>query len=288
MRAANDIKTGSIWWKPIIGKNIVQLNRSHWKTFVNSEIQLSKHSNIMYNFWISSTYYDKESDCLNFVCDSARFIRHSTCPNSKLTKEGRIAIKDIKEGDEITENFLEYDKYPWPELWGGPIEQHGDESVKKSYLAAHPEDLVVTTELMEKPKYYIAEANFMGLGSYVGIGQKTGSIYQQILPNNQFHIPKEAWISIFNSKRTDLCQSFCDSVLKYGWYMEKTESLDMWLDNFRFINHSFDANVKFEGTSLKFLRDIEPGEQLLIDYSPEVTLPCPWATFRWEFLVTKK
>jgi hypothetical protein len=242
----------------------------------------------MYRFWTISTYYEPENDCLNFVCDNTRFIRHSTTPNSKLTQEGRISLQDIKQGDEITENFLLYPKYPWPELWEGPMEQQGDEKVKESYLAAHPEEIVVVSEMLEKTKYYVADAAEKGLGSFVGIAQKKGTIYQRILPHNLLYFPKEAWLTFFNSFRTDLCQSFCNGIMMYGGYLKLLETVVVPLDNIRFLNHDVDLlNLKCVDNDMLFLKDVEAGGQLFIDYASEVTIPCPWATFMWEFLCQK-
>jgi len=290
MNAQSDIKEGSIWWKSIIGKNIIQLTRGQWKTFRNSELHKSKSSNAIYSVLITSTYYDNDTDCLNFVCDSTRFIRHSTSPNSRLSKEGRIALKDIKEGEEITENFLEYDKYPWPELWEGPIEMHGDESVKKAYLVDHPADLDVTTEFMEKTKLYIGDAGELGLGGFVGVAQKKGAVYHRDYPWNIWNVPQEPYLSFVNSKRSDLCQRFIDAILMHSYYVKKIDSLEIYLDNSRFVNHGIPGHVVYTNHQMTFVADIGANEHMLEDYNTNdgICLPCPWAKFPWEFLITRK
>jgi len=283
MYAEGDIKSGTLWWKPTPA-NVIQITRGQWKTFVNSQIQISKRSVYLYEGFVASTHYNATVDCLDFVCDLTRFIKHSISPNSKLTTEGRIALQDIKKGDEIKENFFEYDKYPWPELWEGPTEQHASDKEKEVYASSHPEDPMI----FDGVKIYVADAGVKGLGVFVGAPHKKGDLSYPDTLTNTLLIPKDAWLTFFNSKVTDVCQGFCDAVLTFSGWSKSTDSLFLYLNDLRYINHSNNPTVKEiqeNGTTKRvYTRDIEVGTEIEIDYRL-VDYPCPWANFLWAHLL---
>ena len=63
------------------------------------------------------SYYEKHQDALVFCIDNARYVNHSTDPNSGGDEIDSplksVALRDIQEGEEITENYLTYDPCPW-------------------------------------------------------------------------------------------------------------------------------------------------------------------------------
>jgi hypothetical protein len=91
--ATQDIPKGTITWVRD------ELDR----VFVPSEIQKLSPPNL--ENLLKYTYRDKNGDYF-FCWDLTRYINHSYRPNSMLTAQGfEIAIRDIKEGDEITNDY---------------------------------------------------------------------------------------------------------------------------------------------------------------------------------------
>jgi len=278
MIAETDIKAGIIWWQPT-DANTLKLNRGSWKTFVTSEIKRSEKSTKLHKALVSWTYYSAKDDCLHFVLDRTRFIRHSTSPNSKLTAQGRIALVDIKKGDEINENFLEYDKYPWPEDWDGPIEKKATKEERETYALAHEQDPEIKPPGIDL-KDYVADAGEKGLGLFVGVPLKKGDVFQKDTPTTLIYIPKDAWLTFVNSKLNDVCQGFYDAVIFYACYTKQFESLVLFLNNRRFTNHNSDPPIE-TGRVWEVVKDMPVGTAIEIDYR-RCDYPCPWQSeFLW-------
>jgi uncharacterized protein len=91
--ATQDIPKGTITWVKD------QLDRVFTIEEINS-LSRENYENLM-----KYTYRDRSGNYL-FCWDLTRFVNHSYEPNSMLTSMGfEIAIKDIKEGDEITNDY---------------------------------------------------------------------------------------------------------------------------------------------------------------------------------------
>jgi len=135
----------------------------------------------------------------------------------------------------------------------------------------------------DRVKYYVADAGEKGLGGFVGAPQKKGDKLLRKTETNELHFPKEAWLTFYNSKLTDLCKGFCDAVLTYSYWVSDLDVLVMFMDSNRFINHSDDANlISISGDWEEFNRDLEAGSEILCNYrDPGVCYPCPWAKFLW-------
>jgi SET domain-containing protein len=103
--AAENIKAGEIVWHfvPALDKT---LDIMEW--FAISEFG---HP-IDRNFLRKYAFLDKQTDKLILSGDNDRFTNHSDSPNTRPDETGDMfAIRDIKEGEEITANYYEFDKY---------------------------------------------------------------------------------------------------------------------------------------------------------------------------------
>lgn len=91
--ATEDIPRGTITWVKD------ELDRTFLKEEI-ARLSLANFDNLM-----KYTYRDKNGDYF-FCWDLTRFINHSFEPNSMITPlDFEIAIKDIKKGDEITNDY---------------------------------------------------------------------------------------------------------------------------------------------------------------------------------------
>lgn len=70
-------------------------------------------SKIQYEFIYKYAYWDKQLDKWILPADNDRFTNHRDEPNTRpLGNEGKVyAICDIEEGEEITINYFDIDKY---------------------------------------------------------------------------------------------------------------------------------------------------------------------------------
>jgi SET domain-containing protein len=95
--------------------DVLMISKKQYMTLIQS------HDSPLSNGFIQAiktyTYYEKIYDALVFCVDNARFVNHSTNPNSGADEFDSplksIALRDIQEGEEITENYLSYDLCPW-------------------------------------------------------------------------------------------------------------------------------------------------------------------------------
>jgi len=97
-----------------------------------------------------------------------------------------------------------------------------------------------------------------------GIGIFTN---QDILKGDKIWYHDDFLVKTFSkediNKLDDITKLFIE---KYAW-SEDNETYYMSLDNERFINHSFEPNIKEDGKYMIAIRDIKSGEELLCDYT---------------------
>lgn len=101
--ANQDILKGSAIWRLNDGLSYNKYTKEEWddlKRNLSPESfgQISKYSYIL-----------KGEDNYNVDLDDSRFINHSDGPNSVISGGNLIAVKDIKDGEEITMNY--YNEY---------------------------------------------------------------------------------------------------------------------------------------------------------------------------------
>lgn len=110
--AGEDIESGEQWWEET-EENSISLDQKQWETLSRSEINKSENSK---NLLSSISHFSSPSEKKNRIdvaLDDSRFVNHSENPNSGWNERGSFALRDIKKGDEITENYLEYGNVDW-------------------------------------------------------------------------------------------------------------------------------------------------------------------------------
>jgi SET domain-containing protein len=92
------IPKDSVVWEFVEGVDIkVSINRVEQMSQAQQEY-FEKYA------WIEGDYYYSS-------CDLTNFINHSYTPNLKIIDEIIIALEDIKPGEELFENYAEFDEY---------------------------------------------------------------------------------------------------------------------------------------------------------------------------------
>ncbi|NUQ24694.1 MAG: SET domain-containing protein [Saprospiraceae bacterium] len=112
-----DIPKGTIWWKGEADKNVLLLNRDQYHNFL-----LSDHAPLKAHFWdvlATYSYYAPQVDALVLCLDNVRYVNHCKSPNSHTPIDAfplvSVALRDIKQGEEIVEDYDEYLFCPWAE-----------------------------------------------------------------------------------------------------------------------------------------------------------------------------
>jgi hypothetical protein len=85
-----------------------------WEYYPDLDIALEKEGfgvgRIEWEFIEKYAFYDKQLNKWILSADNDRFTNHSENPNTGPLKDGRMqALKDIKQGEEITSNYYEID-----------------------------------------------------------------------------------------------------------------------------------------------------------------------------------
>lgn len=114
--AKRKIWAGTEWWHGT-SENILMISKSQYQTMVES-----KNCDTIRSFLASIhkfSYYESKYDSLILCLDNARYVNHSSIPNSGFSADPikrslvSVALCDIEAGEEILENYLHYDQCPW-------------------------------------------------------------------------------------------------------------------------------------------------------------------------------
>jgi hypothetical protein len=83
-----------------------------------------RHSRERICLYLKHGCYIEHLDCIAVCLDNGRYVNHSEEPNlGPLEDDGEtswqysIALRDIKKGEELTENYCDYDSAPWSDLF---------------------------------------------------------------------------------------------------------------------------------------------------------------------------
>ena len=116
--AKRDIPKGTVWWRGEKDVNVLLFNRQQYLHF-----QQSAGNSLKDAFWevlATYSYYSRQLDSLIVCLDNARYVNHSDEPNSGPDETQNpllsVALRDIKAGEEILENYDHYDFCPWVEI----------------------------------------------------------------------------------------------------------------------------------------------------------------------------
>lgn len=113
-----DIPKGTVWWRARPGRDVLLINRAQFDTF-----RESTHSPVSKAFLdaiYTYSYYSAQEEALILILDHARYTNHCFRPNSDVCSEpgviASIALRDIRAGEEILEDYSLFDQCPWPGL----------------------------------------------------------------------------------------------------------------------------------------------------------------------------
>lgn len=91
------IKKGSIVWEYIEGVD-VRISKEKFE-----ELNDAQKAYFYKYAWL------EEDDCYYSSCDLTNFINHNYTPNLKVIDNIMVAIQDIQSGEELFENYQEFD-----------------------------------------------------------------------------------------------------------------------------------------------------------------------------------
>jgi len=113
--AKQDIPKGTIWWRARRGKDVLLIGKAQYDV-----IRESTHSPVSQGLLaaiMTYAYYSAADNALILILDHARYTNHSNEPNSDVCPEpgviGSIALRDIRAGEEIVEDYNLFDHCPW-------------------------------------------------------------------------------------------------------------------------------------------------------------------------------
>eukprot|EP01012_Entosiphon_sulcatum_P005901 TRINITY_DN1273_c0_g1_i1.p1 TRINITY_DN1273_c0_g1~~TRINITY_DN1273_c0_g1_i1.p1 ORF type:complete len:157 (-),score=34.90 TRINITY_DN1273_c0_g1_i1:315-785(-) len=112
-----DLPKGTCWWTLKLNKNVLLITYDQYKQLMDSNQEGSPLSQALLASVNHFGYYEGNQDAIAICMDNARFTNHSDDPNSggDPTNPISVALRDIKAGEEITEDYMGYHQCPWPE-----------------------------------------------------------------------------------------------------------------------------------------------------------------------------
>jgi len=240
--------------------------------------------------------YCSERDSLVLILDNGRYVNHSDEANSRWKNGVCVALRDIAPGEEILEDYHAYDKYCWPEPWDDFSEEvlnSVDSSLREAYAAAHPDDDFVATACTKLGCYVNQSVGEKGMALVLNTDVKAGEILWSE-KDSVLRIPQAMWEVFSRSciSGSSLTQEFFKSVLTYGYYDTRTNSLLITLDNGRFKNHCLEnpsgKTIRIDGYLHTIAsRDLKAGTEIEEDYNAYDV--CQWEgiSFDWEKYVER-
>jgi SET domain-containing protein len=115
--ADQDLKKGDIVWK-FTPETCVVITQEQFQMLVNS---FHKTERELIKYYLIYTYYQKALNGVVFCVDDGRFVNHSDQPNMghphhfspEIAWQYSVALRDIKKGEELMENYNTYDPCEW-------------------------------------------------------------------------------------------------------------------------------------------------------------------------------
>lgn len=111
--AGEDIRKDEVWWKDE-GSNTLHLTEEQYQTFLESAREESAESENFAKFIGHFSSTNGVENSLEISLDNSRYVNHSKNPNSGWTQDGgSYALRDIKKGEQIFENYYAYPTLSW-------------------------------------------------------------------------------------------------------------------------------------------------------------------------------
>ncbi|WP_068469599.1 SET domain-containing protein [Candidatus Protochlamydia phocaeensis] len=115
--ADQDIKQGDIVWH-YTPETCMVFTQQQFEKLLHSYHKTEKQ---VIQYYLTYSYYQSRLNGLVFCLDNGRFVNHSETPNlagpshfpSDISWQYSVALRDIKKGEELTENYHTYDHSEW-------------------------------------------------------------------------------------------------------------------------------------------------------------------------------
>ena len=97
----------------LFAKEFIPKDSVVWEFIKDVDVQVSQEKfdalNAAQKEYFKKYAWKEEDDNYYLSCDLTNFINHSYTPNLKIVDDVVIAIKDIQPGEELFENYQEFD-----------------------------------------------------------------------------------------------------------------------------------------------------------------------------------
>jgi hypothetical protein len=110
---------GTVWWRARPSEVVMVRRQSY-------EILVTSHQSVLTQRFLEAVlhngFYVAHYDAIVYITDNARFTNHSFDPSSMVCPKSdglcSVTIRDVLPGEEIFEDYTQYDRCPWAHLWG--------------------------------------------------------------------------------------------------------------------------------------------------------------------------
>lgn len=97
----------------LFAKEFIEKGSIVWQYIEGVDVRISKENfeklNEAQKEYVYKYAWLEEDGCYHSSCDLTNFINHSYSPNLKVIDDIVIALKDIQPGEELFENYQEFD-----------------------------------------------------------------------------------------------------------------------------------------------------------------------------------
>ncbi len=114
--AASFIPKDAVWWRGT-PENTLRISRAQYETLRASHYR--EGGGGLIDTLHTYSYYERALDALILILDDTRYINHHDDPNAGggMMLQSQ-ALRDIHPGEEIVEDYRQFDPCPWASLYG--------------------------------------------------------------------------------------------------------------------------------------------------------------------------
>jgi SET domain-containing protein len=116
---------GTVWWRATL-EDVISVSEHQYRLLTDSRCDDAR-TRLLADI-LHYAYYLEEIDRLLYICDDARYLNHSFEPNSEgmpcyRDEHGTLVLysmtlRDVEEGEELFEDYTNYDHCTWAPLYG--------------------------------------------------------------------------------------------------------------------------------------------------------------------------
>jgi len=112
--ASEFLPKGTIWWRATPNE-LIFINKEQYDALRALDDGKSAILKDIERY----AYYIRARDSLAYICTGARYLNHSSNPNSAATEDrlASVTLRDVACGEELLEDYRSWDACPWANLW---------------------------------------------------------------------------------------------------------------------------------------------------------------------------